>query len=73
MLLSADEAGWRYCGLRVLGFGDGETRTVATGDTEVFLLPLSARGVTVEIDGDTFRLEGAERSAAEALHRRLDQ
>ncbi|HZI43700.1 MAG TPA: 5-deoxy-glucuronate isomerase [Ilumatobacter sp.] len=58
VLLTADEAGWRYSGLRVLAFGDGETRTVATGDTEVFLLPLSARGITVEIDGDTFRLEG---------------
>ena len=58
VLLTADEAGWRYSGLRVLAFADGETRTVATGDTEVFLLPLSARGVTVEIDGDTFRLEG---------------
>ena len=39
---TADEAGWRYSGLRVLAFGAGETRTVETGDTEVFLLPLSA-------------------------------
>ncbi len=58
VLLTADEAGWRYSGLRVLAFADGETRTVTTGDTEVFLLPLSASDITVEIDGDTFRLEG---------------
>ena len=58
VLLTADEAGWRYSGLRVLAFEDGETRTVNTGDTEVFVLPLSAGGITVEIDGDSFRLEG---------------
>src|SRR5262245_27865434 len=58
VLLTADEAGWRFSGLRVLGFGDGETRTVTTGDTEVFVLPLSARGVNIEIDGDRFRLDG---------------
>ena len=58
VLLTADDAGWRYSGLRVLGLADGETRTVSTGDTEVFVLPLSAQGITIEIDGDTFRLDG---------------
>ena len=56
--LTADEAGWRYSGLRVLAFADGETRTVTTGDTEVFVLPLSATDVTVEVGGDRFQLAG---------------
>ena len=58
--LTADDAGWRYCGLRVLSFDAGEARTIATGDTELFVLPLSAEQVTVEVDGDTFQLAGRE-------------
>ena len=58
--LTADDAGWRYSGLRVLRFDAGETRTIATGDTELFVLPLSAQHLTVEVDGDTFHLIGRE-------------
>ncbi len=58
--LTADDAGWRYSGLRVLSCDAGEARTIATGDTELFVLPLSAEQVTVEVDGDTFHLAGRE-------------
>jgi 5-deoxy-glucuronate isomerase len=56
--LTADEAGWRFSGLAVLSLDAGETRTIATGDTEVFVLPLSAERLTVQVDGDTFDLAG---------------
>jgi 5-deoxy-glucuronate isomerase len=56
--LSADDAGWRYSGLRVLSLEPGVPRSLATGDTELFVLPLSACDVTVEVDGSTFELAG---------------
>jgi 5-deoxy-glucuronate isomerase len=56
--LTADEAGWRFSGLAVLSLDAGETRTIATGDTEVFVLPLSAERLSVQVDGDTFDLAG---------------
>ena len=56
--ISADEAGWRYSGIGVIALAADETRTIATGDSEVFVLPLSATDVTVTIDGDVFQLTG---------------
>lgn len=56
--LIPDDAGWRYCGLWVLVLAPGETRTFDTGDSEVFVLPLSATGVTVDAAGETFEVEG---------------
>ena len=52
------DAGWRYCGLRVLRLSPGETRALSTGDTEVILLPLSATGVDVVAGGQRFTLNG---------------
>ena len=56
--LSADEAGWSYSGLRVLALAAGDRRSLPTGDTELFVLPLSATGITVEADDHTFEVEG---------------
>jgi 5-deoxy-glucuronate isomerase len=56
--LTPDDAGWTSSGLRVLDLAAGESRLFETGDTEVFVLPLSATGVTVSADGQTFLLEG---------------
>jgi 5-deoxy-glucuronate isomerase len=47
VVLTADEAGWTYCGLRVIGLEPGETRTLSSDDTELFVLPLSATELTV--------------------------
>jgi 5-deoxy-glucuronate isomerase len=52
------EAGWDYCGLRVLSFTGGQTRTLQTGDEEAVLVPLSG---SFRVEGDeTFVLEGRE-------------
>jgi 5-deoxy-glucuronate isomerase len=56
--LTADDAGWRFCGLRVISLEPGESRTVSTADSELFVLPLSARDLTIAVDGDTFHLAG---------------
>jgi 5-deoxy-glucuronate isomerase len=44
------DAGWTYCGLRVLDLAPGEPRTLATDATECFVLPLSATDLTVIVD-----------------------
>lgn len=48
VLLSPESAGWTYSGLRVLRLEPGAIRAVATGDQEVFVLPL-AGGLTIEV------------------------
>jgi 5-deoxy-glucuronate isomerase len=55
--LAPEDAGWTYTGLRVLSIPAGNTRTVATGEFEAFVLPL-AGGLTVEVDGEEFELTG---------------
>mgnify|MGYP001088794437 CR=1 FL=1 len=39
--LTPHDAGWTYCGLRVLRLAPAEPVTVTTGDSEVFVLPLA--------------------------------
>ncbi|WP_406280735.1 5-deoxy-glucuronate isomerase [Nocardia sp. NBC_00881] len=57
ILLTPEEAGWTYTGLRVLRIGAGTARTVRTGEFEAFVLPL-AGGCTVRVDGRAFTLTG---------------
>ncbi|WP_330181430.1 5-deoxy-glucuronate isomerase [Nocardia sp. NBC_01503] len=59
VLLTPDDAGWTYTGLRVLRLAPGESRTVHTGEFEAFVLPL-AGSCTVRVDGLTFELRGRE-------------
>lgn len=47
VVLTPETAGWAYCGLSVLALQPGESRTIETADTEVFVLPLSATDLTV--------------------------
>jgi 5-deoxy-glucuronate isomerase len=67
--LTAAAAGWTYCGLRVLRLAPGASSTVTTGDSEVFVLPLSG-SVTVEIgpDADGTADAGAAGGAVEARY-----
>lgn len=58
LALTADDAGWAYTGLRVVILAPGTARTFDTGDSELFVLPLSATDLTVEADGATFHLDG---------------
>jgi 5-deoxy-glucuronate isomerase len=46
--ITPERAGWTYTGLRVLRLDPGTMRTVATGPSEVFVLPLSG-GLTIEV------------------------
>lgn len=57
--LTPDQAGWAYCGLSVVALAPGEPRRVSTADSELFVLPLSAEGVTVAVDGhERIELDG---------------
>ena len=52
-------AGWSYCGLEVLEMAPGATRVVATGTSEIAVLPL-AGSCTVEVEGKTFEVDGRD-------------
>jgi 5-deoxy-glucuronate isomerase len=58
VVVTPETAGWQLCGLRVIVLGPGGERRLATGPDEVAVLPLSGGGVTVEVDGRRFELEG---------------
>ena len=48
VVLTPKLAGWEYAGLHVLRLEPGVMRTVETGESEVFVLPLSG-GLTIEV------------------------
>jgi 5-deoxy-glucuronate isomerase len=50
-------AGWRYAGLRVIRLERGESRTLATGNREMLLVPLRG-GCRVVVDGREQLIEG---------------
>ncbi|HDH03511.1 MAG TPA: 5-deoxy-glucuronate isomerase, partial [Actinobacteria bacterium] len=56
--VSADSAGWAYSGLTVFGLED-EPRVIATGDSEMAVLPLSG-SCRVEVDRQTFDVQGRD-------------
>ena len=49
--LSPEDAGWGWTGLRVLRLEPGVPQVVATGESEMFVLPLSG-GLRVDVDGE---------------------
>jgi len=57
--ITANRAGWRYSGLRVLDLAPGTTHEFETGTTEMAILPLSG-ALTVQVEGESFDLEGRE-------------
>ncbi|MBO8184131.1 5-deoxy-glucuronate isomerase [Streptomyces spirodelae] len=57
LLVTPESAGWGHSGLRTLALGPGRAHTLATGDSEFLVLPLTG-GCTVTVDGRTFELEG---------------
>ena len=48
VVITPKQAGWTYAGLHVLRLEPGDMRTIATGSSEVFVLPLSG-GLTIEV------------------------
>jgi 5-deoxy-glucuronate isomerase len=55
--VTPEAAGWSYAGLQLLTLAPGVAITVPTGDTEVFVVPLSG-ALTVEVSGASFALHG---------------
>jgi 5-deoxy-glucuronate isomerase len=60
VVVTPESAGWAHCGLRVLTLGPGEARSLDSGEDEIAVLPLSGGGLTVDVDGRRFDLEGRE-------------
>jgi 5-deoxy-glucuronate isomerase len=56
--VSPEDAGWTYSGLRVLSLAPGESRTFPTGAEEMCVLPLSGGALTVEVEAQSFALDG---------------
>ena len=52
-------AGWSYCGLEVLEMAPGASRVIATGSSELAVLPL-AGSCTVEVEGKRFEVDGRD-------------
>ena len=52
VVLTPQDAGWTYCGLRVLRLAPGEPFTVATGESEGLVLPL-AGSLRVDVENET--------------------
>lgn len=59
VVISPEDAGWAYCGLRVVQLAPGEARELSTGPDEVAVLPLTG-GLRVETEGRSFRLAGRD-------------
>jgi 5-deoxy-glucuronate isomerase len=57
--VTPESAGWGFSGLKVLALQPGEERAFDTQEDELIVLPLNG-SATVEVDGETFALEGRE-------------
>lgn len=60
VLLTPDDAGWNYSGLRVLRLTPGESRTIDTGGAEFAVVPLSGSTSTVSAEGSLLELQGRD-------------
>jgi 5-deoxy-glucuronate isomerase len=57
--LTPEQAGWAFCGLRVLELGPGASHSFASGVDELLVLPLEGGGV-VECGSHRFELAGRD-------------
>jgi 5-deoxy-glucuronate isomerase len=57
LAISPEDAGWTYCGLRIVRLAPGERRELDTGPDEVAVVPL-AGSAAVEVEGRRLELEG---------------
>ena len=60
VVITPEDAGWAYCGLRVVELAPGQAREIATGPDEMAVLPLAGGGLRVEVEGRSFRLAGRD-------------
>lgn len=56
--LTAERAGWRYCGLEIHDLSRERTVEFAFADREVVIVPLSSRAMTVTVNGTVFDIVG---------------
>ena len=59
LALAPEQAGWAYCGLRVLELAPGAAHSFASGGDELLVLPLEGDG-TVECESRRFELAGRD-------------
>ena len=59
LVITPEIAGWTYCGLRAVELRPDEEYAIATGETEVAVLPL-AGSVTVDVDARQYALAGRD-------------
>jgi 5-deoxy-glucuronate isomerase len=52
------DAGWRFCGLRVIRLAPGAPVVLETGEAEAVVVPLSGGGLAVTVDGERYDLRG---------------
>jgi 5-deoxy-glucuronate isomerase len=57
--VTPEQAGWSYCGLRVLELGPGASHSFASGEDELLVMPLEGGGV-VECESRRFELAGRD-------------
>ncbi|MCW5951971.1 MAG: 5-deoxy-glucuronate isomerase [Propionibacteriaceae bacterium] len=55
--ITPEEAGWRQCGIHVLGLASEQSRELDTGDAEWLAIPLDG-GFVVEAEGVEYQLRG---------------
>ena len=65
--ITAQEAGWRFSGLRVAVLGAGQSVSLESGDHELLVLPLQG-AVSVEVDGERHDLHGRSSVFAEVTN-----
>jgi 5-deoxy-glucuronate isomerase len=59
LVVTPEQAGWGYCGLRVLELAPGAAHTFATGADELLVMPMEGGGV-VECESRRFELTGRD-------------
>jgi 5-deoxy-glucuronate isomerase len=59
VVLTPEQAGWAYCGLRVVSLEPAATHAFNTGPDEMAVLPLSG-SLVVEVDSERFLLGGRD-------------
>jgi len=59
LVITPEQAGWGFSGLRVLELEAGGAHAFATGEDELIVLPL-AGACSVAVDGEGFELDGRE-------------
>jgi 5-deoxy-glucuronate isomerase len=59
LVVTPEQAGWAYCGLRVLELAPGAIHSFATGPDELLVMPMEGGGV-VECESRRFELAGRD-------------